>query len=74
MRFLKPSKGMELKQHQEMWLRELKYLNPNEWYMYNIEPEIKVNQECSDNKFREIQEVEPKKYQETVQEQNLNQG
>ena len=65
---------MELKQHQEMWLRELKYLNPNEWYMYNIEPEIKVNQECSDNKFREIQEVEPNKSQETVQEQNLNQG
>ena len=47
MRFLKPSKGMELKQHQEMWLRELKYFNPiekyatnYEWYMSNTEREI----------------------------------
>ena len=38
---------MELKQHQEMWLRELKYLNPiekyatnYEWYMSNTEREI----------------------------------
>jgi len=27
---------MELKQHQEMWLRELKYLNPNEWYIKKL--------------------------------------